>query len=185
MEEKEILEEFVTNNALDIDAIINKYYNYVYTIVKNGVSVAITDEDIEEIISDVFLGLWKNSSKLDKTMVIKPYLVGITKNVIKNKYRTTKINFSITDYEEELIDLTDIEKLYEDKEQNKIVIDTLKGMKDEEYKIFIMFYYNNKKIKDIAKELKITESKVKVTLHRVRKIIKKNLKNGGYSYGKQ
>ena len=50
--------------------------------------------------------------------------------------------------------------------------------------IFIMFYYKQKKIKDIARIFKISETKVKVILHRVRKSIKKNLKERGYNYGK-
>ena len=45
-----------------------------------------------------------------------------------------------------------------------------------------MFYYNAQKIKDIAKILNISENQVKVTLHRIRKKIKKNLKKGGYDY---
>ena len=47
-----------------------------------------------------------------------------------------------------------------------------------------MFYYNEKSIKEIAKLLEFSQSKVKVVLHRVRKIIRKNLENGGYGYGK-
>lgn len=48
----EILNNYLINGILDIDRILDDFYNYVYIIVKNGVSVSITDEDIEEIISD-------------------------------------------------------------------------------------------------------------------------------------
>ena len=54
----------------------------------------------------------------------------------------------------------------------------------KEYKIFIMFYYENKAIKEIATKMNCSGGKVKIILHRVRKIIKKNLEDGGYSYGK-
>ena len=47
-----------------------------------------------------------------------------------------------------------------------------------------MFYYNQQKIKDISKLLNISEAKVKIILYRTRKLIKKNLKERGYSYGK-
>ena len=39
---------------------LDDFYGYVYIIVKNGVSSHITDEDVEEIISDVFVAIWKN-----------------------------------------------------------------------------------------------------------------------------
>lgn len=183
LEKNEVLKDFIKEGKLDIDCLINEYYNYIYILVRDSVSIIITNEDIEEIISDVFLALWKNHKKLRKNTAVKPYLIGIAKNIIKNKYRSTKLSYSISDYEEKLISKEDLESLAEEKEQNKIIIETLKSMKEDEYKIFMMFYYNSKKIKDIATELNISESNVKVKLHRIRKVIKENLKNGGYSYG--
>lgn len=115
----EILNDYLINEKLDIDRMLDDFYNYVYIIVKNGVNVHITDEDIEEIISDVFVAIWKNSKSLLKTTKIKPYLIGIAKNVIKNKYRNTELNFSISDYEENLVDICNIEKIAEENEQNK------------------------------------------------------------------
>ena len=180
----EILNNYLINGILDIDRILDDFYNYVYIIVKNGVSVSITDEDIEEIISDVFVAIWKNSKNLPDTMTLKPYLAGTVKNIIKNKYRRLKLDSSITDYEEELKDNFDIEKITEENEQNRIIQETLKKLKKEEYDIFIMFYYEKKKIKQIAEVLKLSTSNVKTKLHRIRKIIKKNLEDGGYGYGK-
>ena len=72
----------------------------------------------------------------------------------------------------------------QENEQNEIIKDTLQAMKQEEYEIFMMFYYEAKKIKQIADSKQISESKVKVTLHRIRKQIRKNLRKGGYGYGK-
>lgn len=180
----EVLNEYFIDGKLDIDKIIDDFYSYVYIIVKNGVSVLITDEDIEEIISDVFVAIWKNSRNLSKTTEIKSYLAGIAKNLIRNKYRNTELNFSISDYEENLVDTCNIEKITEENEQNKVISNTLKTVKTKEYEIFIMFYYEAKSVKEIAKVLNLSISNVKTTLHRVRKIIKRNLEDGGYGYGK-
>ena len=180
----EILNDYLINGKLDIDRILDDFYNYVYAIIINGVSVSITDEDIEEIISDVFVAIWKNSSNLLKTIEIKPYLTGTAKNMIRNKYRNTELNFSISDYEENLVDTCNIEKIAEENEQNKVVLDTLKAVKPKKYEIFIMFYYESKSVKEIAKVLNLSTSNVKTILHRVRKAIKRNLEDGGYSYGK-
>lgn len=184
MEKNKELKDFIKNNKLDIESLMDLYYNYIYIIVKNSVSIIITDEDIEEIISDVFLAVWRNYSNLNKHTKIKQYLTGISNNVIKNKYRSTKLNYSISDYTDLLISNDNLEKISEEKEQNKIIIDTLKNMKEDEYTIFMMFYYQNKKIKEISKSLNMSESNVKVNLHRIRKIIKESLKDGGYSYEK-
>lgn len=74
------IEDFEENGALNIEAIIETYNSYIYTILKNCMS---NKEDIEEVLSDVFVVLWKNYEKLDKQMEIKPYLVGIVRNLVR------------------------------------------------------------------------------------------------------
>lgn len=184
LNKKELLKDYMIGSSLNIDELINQYYGYVYMIVKNSKSIYLSNEDMEEIISDVFFAIWKNSKNLAATVEIKPYLAGIIKNTMKNKYRTSKIYESIDDYENTILDTTDYEKMVQENEQNEIIKDTLQAMKQEEYEIFMMFYYEAKKIKQIADSKQISESKVKVTLHRIRKQIRKNLRKGGYGYGK-
>lgn len=181
---KEILKDYLLNGKLDIDKLLDDFYGYVYIIVKNGVSIYVTDEDIEEIISDIFIAVWKNSKMLSNTLDIKAYLSGTAKNIIKNKYRNSEINFSISEYEGKIVDNSNLEKQAEENEQNIIIKNTLKTLKKEEYTIFIKFYYENRTTKEIAKQLNCSIGNVKVILHRVRKKIRKNLEDGGYGYGK-
>lgn len=170
-------------NNLDIEEIIKTYNNYIYTIIRNLIS---NEEDVEEILSDVFTVLWKNhtTSTLNSEIKVKPYLIGITKNLIKKKYRSENTLESLDSIDIEIPDITDISKLAENNEKSKLILEVQNEMKDEEREIFIMFYYQNKKVKEIAKILKISTSKVKVKLHRLRNLVKKRFKERGYSYGK-
>ena len=177
------LKEYIKKNRLDIDKVVEDYYGYIYMIVKNIKSIGILEEDMEEIISDVFLALWKNYESLTEETKIKPYLAGIAKNVLKNKYRKTKIDYPISDYEEQLVSPYTLEIISEEREQNEMIKKSLNNLKQEEYQIFMAFYYENKKIREIAQKLDVSESKVKVILHRLRKELKEQLKKGGYSYG--
>ena len=179
---KEILSDYLLNGKINIDKLLDDFYGYVYITVKNGVSIYLTDEDIEEIISDVFIAVWKNSRMLSNTTNIKAYLSGTAKNIIRNKYRKNEINFSISDYEEKIIDNNNLENIVENKEKDLLIKKCLKTLKEKEYKIFIMFYYEGKSTKEIAKGLNCTIGKIKVMLHRVRKKIKKILEDGGYGY---
>lgn len=183
MEEK-VLRDYLISDNIDIDKVIDDFYSYIYMIIKNSVSMYVSDEDVEEIISDVFVAMWKNSINLPQTTKIRPYLIGITKNVIKNKYRTTECNLSIFDYENNLIENIDVETIIENIEKENIINNSIKKLKQEEYQIFIMFYYEQKSIKEISSKLKCSDSKVKTILHKVRKILRKSLKDGGYGYGK-
>ena len=176
--------DYEENNKLNIEEIIETYNGYIYTMLKNCMS---NKEDIEEVLSDVFVVLWKNYQKLDKTLKVKPYLIGITKNLIKKKYRIMNIKTNIEnieDYENEISSYVDVGNLAEQNEKSLIIQNMIDSMKSEEQKIFISFYYKGKKIKEISKELNISEMKVKVILHRQRKTIKKKLKERGYDYGK-
>ena len=178
------LKDFEENDTLDIEKIIDNYNAYIYTILKNSLK---NNEDIEEILSDVFTILWKNYNHLDKNIQVKPYLIGISKNLIRKKYRISNINFkieNIDDYENEVSSFVDIQNIIERKEKSKIISDIIDNMKQDEKQIFIMFYYKSQKIKEISKEFNISVSKVKITLHRLRKLIKKKLKERGYSYEK-
>ena len=98
---KEILKDYLTDN-LDIEKIFDDFYGYVYTIVKNDVNKYITNEDIEEIISDVFIALWKNKENLPDTTNLKAYLAKTAKNIIKNTYRKTKLHYSLSDFENKI-----------------------------------------------------------------------------------
>lgn len=180
--EKETIEFFEKDGILDIEKVINKYNLYIYKILKNSIS---DESDIEEILSDVFYIFWKNYKKLDINTEIKPYLIGITKNLIKKKYRKNSFKVeNIELYVNNVFNDIDLEELSENKEKSKIISNTLNNIKKEEKEVFILFYYNQKKIKEISKILSISEAKVKIILHRTRNKIKNNLKERGYSYGK-
>lgn len=51
--DKEI-KQYIKNNELDLEKIINEYSSYIATIINNMAS-ALSNEDKEEIISEVFL----------------------------------------------------------------------------------------------------------------------------------
>lgn len=164
-------------NELNIELVMQDFINYIYIIIKNA-SNNLTAEDIEEITSDVFLTVWNNRQKLDIEKALSPYIAGITKNLIKKKYRSSKTFENIEDYEGKLIGIEGIDLYSEEDEQNEVIIKELKKLKEEDKKIFMMFYYEYKKIKEISNILDISESKVKMKLHRIRKKLRQNLKGG-------
>lgn len=178
------IEKYLDNNDINIERLINDYSGYIYVIVSNIVKNTLSNEDIEEIISDVFVVCWNNRLKINKDKPIKSYLAGITKNLIKLKYRKSKFNLNIDDFENSLINKFDINEIYENYEKNKIIELSLQKMKKEDEEIFLLYYYNSKSIKEIAKILEISESKVKTKLHRIRKKLKNELIKGGYKDGK-
>ena len=102
------IKEYIFDEKIDITNIIKDFAGYVFVIIKNS-KCNFTDEDIEEIASDVFLVLWQNRNKLDINKEIKPYIAGITKNLIMKKQRTiTNQNLNIQIIEKTIHDNIDI-----------------------------------------------------------------------------
>ena len=167
---------------MELEKIVNKYTNYLYTTVTNMSYGNLSSEDIEEIISDVFFIFWKNKEKFDTTKKLNLYLAGIAKNLIKSKYRKIHINSNIEDYESILIDNYDISYNYEQIEKTRLIEDSLNCMQKDDKDMFVLYYYFSKSIKEIANELNCSEFKIKSKLFRIRKKIKTNLERGGYRY---
>ena len=179
MIEERLIEKYFKNNELNMIKLVDDYYNYIGTIIKNFQNISVEDE--EEIISDVFFIIWNNKEKLDRKLEFSPYIAGITKKVIYKKYNQNRVSKLIyEDFEDDITDNFNIEKLLEEKEMNDCILRNLKSFGEKEYLVFTKFYYEDKKIKDIAKELELSVSSVKTTLHRTRKKVKEFLKIGGF-----
>ena len=79
-------------------------------------------------------------------------------------------------------ELKNIEQEIEDRQKNQVILQEMNTMKQEDQDIFLYYYYYAKSIKEIAKELNVTEAKVKSRLFRIRKKLKNKLEKRGYSY---
>lgn len=180
MEDRKIY-SYIENNRLKVKEVIKDYTNYIYAIIKNF-NLNLPAEDAEEVVLDVFLALWKNTEKLDINKSMTAYIGGITKNLIKYKFRGLKLNANINDFEEKIFDLGNVEDVFLQNQRQKIILEELGKQKKEDKAVFIEYYYDNKSIKDIAKNLKMSESKVKSKLFRVRKKLCNALKERGYGY---
>ncbi|MCI8383747.1 MAG: sigma-70 family RNA polymerase sigma factor [Clostridia bacterium] len=171
------LKDYYKNNEIDMDKIIEDFTPYITTIINNGTDNAISFEDKEEIFSDTFFLLWKNKNRLHIKVSLNSYLAGITRNLIKEKYRKSRIYYDITDFENNTFNHVN---MYEnDRELIFDIEQKIKRLKGIDIEIVNLFYYSGISIKDIAKRLNISELNVKTRLHRVRKKIKKELNDGG------
>lgn len=179
--EENTIEKYIKNNILDIEQLIKDYKTYIYAIAKNNSKGFLSNEDIEEIVSDTFLTIWHNKNKIEKNKMLKNYISAVTKNLVLKKFRekqSSNLNISLND-ENLSSEYNDIEYVYENSLIEKTINEELKNFTKLEYQIFTKYYYFSKSIKEIASEMNISESLVKVKLHRVRKKLKERLKSKG------
>ncbi len=171
MKENKIIKDYIKNNELCLEEIVNDYTNYLSKIIDNFSRYSINEEDKEEIAANVFFILWKNTNKLDKNKKLKSYLAGITKNLLKEFFRKNKTKYeNIDDYENKLKDENyEFSIIDESYEKIQKIESRLKCMKSIDKDIFIEYYYYSKPIKDIANKYKISKFSVKQRLYRIRK----------------
>lgn len=178
---KSKIEKYKNNQKLDLEKVIDEYSSYVYTIIRNMANEYLSQEDIEEIVSDTFFILWKNANKLEDDRILSSYIAGITKNLVKEKSRVININYDISEYENIIQDNVKVDMICEQREKVNILEKTVKQLKEDDILIFNLYYYSSMKISEISKALNISDFNVKMRLHRIRKKIKKEFSKGGYS----
>ena len=149
MKELKQLEDYYKDNEIDIDQIIEDFAPYITTIINNGtVNNNISFEDKEEIFSETFFILWKNRNRLNINVSLNSYLAGITRNLIKEKYRKLKVVYDISDFENDILNSVN---MYEsDRELIYDIEQKVKNLKSIDIEIVNLFYYSSMSVKDIA-----------------------------------
>ena len=86
MREAKILQKIKAGDPSGLEALMDIYVPYVSVIVWNILRNAMSPEDAEEVVSDVFLAAWNQSSDL-KVGHVKGWLGAVARNKAKNKLR--------------------------------------------------------------------------------------------------
>lgn len=157
---------------------VDTYDEVLKYVVCNTKSIS----DVEDIIQEIYLAVFKKIKK----NINREYVFGIAKNKIKDYYRfhykRKKDIWNSTDKIEDISDEIDILELVIQDDQIDFVWDYLKHKNSLVGKIFLLYYYQNCSLKEIAALLEITESNVKHYLYRTLKEIKVILKEKGDLY---
>lgn len=176
------LEDYILDGNIDLDRIIDEYTPYIKKIIQNMVNDNLTKEDKEEIILDTFFVLWKRYNENYYINSLSSYIAGTTKNLIREKLRAIKYNnISIEEFENKSLIVDSCNDIFsQEREKINELNKKINKLNKIDIKLIDLFYYSNKSIKEISKELEMSESNIKVRLHRIRKKIKRELKRGGF-----
>lgn len=181
MDEKSILRKLRNRDEKAFEEIIDLYSAYITAIVRNLLSSKGTKEDVEEVVADTFIALWNTAERInyEEYSSIKAYIAVIARNKAKDWLRAAKVqNLQLMD--DILIIDNSIEQLIVQREQQRIIAKILKQLKPSDWKIFVAYYYQYKKVDEIAQELQMNPQTVKTRLRRGREVLKKFLIKEGY-----
>ncbi len=144
--------------------------------------------DAEECVNDTYLAAWNHIPPL-RPLHFFAWLAKVCRNRVSSRiewYRAEKRGGSLggvwISLEEELSLCTPgnpTEEAWDEKELGRLISDFLRGLEAEKRKIFLRRYWFGDSIAEIAEQFQISESNVKVILHRTRKQLKANLEKEG------
>ena len=180
MTDDQIIELFFRRLENAIDETDKKYGSYCRKISMNILS---NREDSEEAVNDTYLKAW-NTIPPSKPNPLKTYLGMLTRRISLNRYeyyRAQKRNLyfeTILSEVEQMLPSSSVTDSDEG-EITRAVNEFLKGLKKENRIFFVRRYWHSDSLEDIAKLCGCSESKVKSSLFRTRKALRKYLEKEG------
>ena len=165
-----------------LEEIMQKYIPLISSVIFNIGRVRLRKEDMEEVLTDTFITLWKNSDKA-RGESLKGYLCCIAKTKTLDKMDTIRKEADTDIDEIDPADDRSIEYYIEQKEINRVLGEIVDSLGSPDNEIITRYYYYYQRIPDIAAVMGMTPENVKIRLYRARKQIRKLLEERGYEHG--
>lgn len=152
-----------------LDKAVAQYSGYAAAIARSVLGPAATREDLEEIVSDVFVALWRSADRLDETRPLKGYLAAIARNAAIDRLRRLRPTEPLP--ADDLLHADEAEGPEAQalrREQAETLRRLLLEMAADDREIFVRFYYYRQTVREIAQIMDRNESTVKARLARGR-----------------
>lgn len=150
--------------------LIDKHKNMVFSIV---LKILHNREDAEEIAQDVFLKAFKSLDTFENKAKFSTWLYRIAYNAAITKTRKKRVEFVgiddriITNYTED--EIQERAGGFDADDQKLLIDKALNRLPEEDNLLITLFYREEKSIEEVSVITGLTESNVKVRLHRIRK----------------
>lgn len=182
MEDNQIIELYWQRSENAIAETSTKYGKLLRKIAMNIVG---NYSDAEECENDTYVATW-NAIPPTRPNILSAFLGKIARNIALNRYeynkaqkRNNEFDLVLSELEECIASKNTVEATVEEGVVASMLDDFLEGLKKETRVIFVRRYWYSDSVKDIAKRLQISESKVKTVLFRTRKELQDYLAERG------
>ena len=171
------INSILAGNISAFAILVKKYKDMVYTLAYRIVG---NREDAEELAQDVFVKVHKSLKDFRGKSKFSTWLYSIAYNTSISKVRKKQIeSVSLNNHDNTSYDIID-SRSEEQYNFDKVPVELLKQALDElssvDKTILTLYYQDDKPVKEISKVTGITDSNVKVRLHRSRQKLFQKLK---------
>ena len=170
IDEQYLIQQIKTGSQKALETVIDRYGSYVKAIAANIIKPPMTDADVEEVVSDVFLSLWSHPGDPDRGS-LKGYLAAITRNKARDRLRRFHIEIPLENdfLEVPVEDSCRQIELAQLKQALKQMVDRLE---EPDRTILLRYYYFYQKTDAIARDMGMNPATVRTKLARSRQKLK-------------
>lgn len=181
--DQDLVDLFRERREIAIESTAEEYGGYLFAI---SFGILKNHHDVEECVNEALWKAWE-SIPPHWPASLKGYLGVIVRNLSLDAYRKqhfAKRNGEIQVILEECGQISALEGNPQDYLEHSVLSDAisayLQGESKEKSYLFLRRYYYGDSISDLAKKRNLSQSKVKMTLLRMRQELKKYLKKEGF-----
>lgn len=178
MDDNEIIELFFARSEQAIEALRKKYGKLCAQIARG---ILHNEQDAEETISSSYLKLW-NAIPPKRPQSLCGYLCRTVRNTALNtadSNQRKKTDFIQSELAEVIPDRFTVEGAYDSAQTAHYINNFLESTAKKPRIIFVMRYYYNQSVKQIADSMSMSEGAVKTQLSRTRAALKEHLAERG------
>lgn len=173
VDESKLLMQLQKRQSNSLNYAIEVYTPYLSTVLYNMASGALSKEDVEEIIADVFVMLWKNPQYIDLTKgTLRSYIAAAARNLALKRLNKSHEYICIDD-----VELQDDSDFANTNSQYDELWSAVMSLGEPDNEIFIRFYKFDERLRDISKATGLKISTIKTKLSRGKQKLKKMLLN--------
>lgn len=178
LSENELLNMLQNEPEKGLERAIDMYGKSVKTICQSVLS-GYSAQDIEEAVSDAFVGLWQSRERIviKNGEGLKTYLYGIARRTALNKKRLLAKEQFTEELEEAkgIATKQDVEQETIEHMENEILCQLIFDMGSPDKEIFYFRYFRQNTVKEIAEKLAMQTKTVENKLSRGKKKLKEQL----------
>ena len=171
MNDKKLLLMLKRDEPAALEEAIHIYSGYVMAVLTRTMGTWGMPEDREELLSDVFVALWKNRHKLRDDSSLKFWLAVVARNAALQHLKRFR---ACVPLEENLLseEEADVYQITEKEERASLVRQAVDSLAEDERDIFLRHYFWKQTVSVISEQTGINGSTIKSKLARGRKKLK-------------
>ena len=179
--ESEILQKLSKGDQFSYGIIFNIYYSRLYYFALHYLN---DKESSQDVVQDVFSYIWEDYEKFSEVKNLSSWLFSLTKNQCLKKIDHLKVKQKHADLlryrqlniiQSSLNELDTSQVIFD--EIDTIVKQTLETLSPQSRRVFELSRFENKKNREIAEELNISQKAVEANITKALKDFRKALKN--------